>query len=273
MYFRAQNHSSFGLFKKATTFATCKIYIIKMEKLIKNISVDCVIFGFNSKTLQVLLTERILKDEKTGEILISDYTLQGHHVLVGENLDDAARRVLKEKTGLDNIYLEQYYTFGNVNRKSNPKDQLWVRTRYPEISDHVISVGYFSLVNSALVKPDHGHEFTQWFPVEELPPLAFDHETIIQKALEALRFKLWREPIGFELLPEKFTLTQLQSLYEAVLGIKLDRRNFRKKVSQMKHIILMDDHKKRSSPNNPQNYFFSREVYEKTRKARLDFTI
>jgi len=252
----------------------CKIYIIKnMEKYINNISVDCVIFGFNSNTLKVLLTERILKDKKTGEILISDYTLQGHHVLVGENLDDAAHRVLKEKTGLDNIYLEQYYTFGDRSRLSNPKDQLWIRTNFPETSNHVVSVGYLSLVNSALIKPDRGHKFTKWFPVDELPSLGFDHYQIIQKALDALRYKLWREPIGFELLPEKFTLTQLQNLYEAVLGIKLDRRNFRKKVLQMKHIILISDPQKNTSPRSPQKYIFSREVYEKTKKSRLDFNI
>ncbi len=244
-----------------------------INSFINNISVDCVIFGFHDRTLSVLLTKRELTDPETGAILISDYTMQGHHVIVGENLDDAAKRVLKEKTGLDNIFLKQFHTFGDTDRLTNKKDQLWLKSMYPMISDYVISVGYYSLVNSSKVTPQPDHPYTRWFPVNKLPELAFDHENIIRKALEHLHREIRYEPIGFELLPEKFTLTELQWLYEAVLGITLDRRNFRKKVAQMKYLIALDEKQNGVAHKPAQLYIFSRDVYERTKKEKLDFSL
>lgn len=240
-----------------------------MEAIISNISVDCVIFGFDNNTLKVLLTKRELKDKETGELLISDYTLQGHHILVGENIDDAAKRVLKDKTGLENIYLEQFQTFGDINRLKHPKDQLWLKTMYPMVSEHVVSVCYYSLVDSTKVNPDLQHPYSSWFPVNELPELGFDHEEMISMALDYLRNKLWREPVGFELLPDKFTLSQLQSLYEAILNTEIDRRNFWKKVSQMKFVIPLDEKHKAGSRKKAQAFIFSKDVYERTRKDKL----
>jgi hypothetical protein len=244
-----------------------------MHPYINNLSVDCVIFGFDNNTLNVLLTKRQLDDPETGEVIFTDYTVQGHHVLKGERINDAALRVLKDKTGLDNIYLEQFYTFGDTNRLHHERDQLWLKGKFPMMSDHVISVGYCSLVNSAKVKPDLQHQDTSWFPVDNLPLLGFDHETMIMKALEFLRDKIRKEPIGFELLPEKFTLTLLQNLYETVLGIKLDRRNFRKKVAQMKYIISLDEKQKGVAHKPAQVFIFSKDVYERTKKEKLDFSI
>ena len=244
-----------------------------MSSIIPNLSVDCVVFGFDLKRLNVLLTRRVLKDPKTYEVLFIDYTLQGHHVLEKENLCDAAKRVLKDKTGLEDIFLEQFHTFGNTDRMLRKKDTLWAKKAYPEVSQHVVSVGYYSLVDSAKVKPDQQHQQTQWFPVNELPELGFDHELIIEKALECLRVKLSREPIGFELLPEKFTLTQLQDLYEAVLGISFDRRNFRKKVAQMKYLIPLDEKQTGVAHKPAQVFIFSKDVYDRTKKEKLDFSI
>jgi len=244
-----------------------------MASIIPNLSVDCVVFGFDYKTLNVLLTKRELKDPETDKVVFTDYTLQGHHVLVGENLDEAACRVLRDKTGLEDIYLEQFYTFGSKERMQGEKDQLWVKKMFPMFSSHVVSVGYFSLVDSLKIKPDLQHQETLWFPVEELPSLGFDHKEIIEKALEYLRIKLSREPIGFELLPEKFTLTQLQKLYEAILGTKMDRRNFRKKVAQMKYLIPLDEKQTGVAHKPAQVYIFSKDVYMRTKKEKFDFSI
>jgi hypothetical protein len=243
-----------------------------MESIINNLSVDCVIFGFDNQTLNVLLTKRELKDPASGELLISDYTLQGHHVLVGENVDDAAKRVLLDKTGLSNIYLEQFHTFGNTNRLQKPNDQLWKKLMYPMVSEHVVSVCYFSLVDSSKVKPDHQHEYTSWIPVSDLPELGYDHEEMIKMALEHLRNKIFREPIGFELLPDKFTLSELQALYEAILNTSIDRRNFWKKVSQMKYVIPLDEKRKTNARRSSQVFIFSRDVYDRTKKEKLSLS-
>lgn len=243
-----------------------------MKTIINNISVDCVIFGFNKQSLNVLLTKRELKDPVTEELLISDYTLQGHHVMLGENVDDAAKRVLLEKTGLSNIYLEQFHTFGNTDRLKDPKDKLWIQNMYPMVSDHVVSVCYYSLVDSTLVKPDKQHDFTSWFPVADLPELGYDHAEMIKLALEYLRNKIFREPVGFEMLPEKFTLSELQGLYEAILNTSIDRRNFWKKVSQMKYVIPLDERRKTTTKRSAQVFIFSRDVYERTKKERLSLS-
>ncbi|MEJ2596219.1 MAG: NUDIX domain-containing protein [bacterium] len=244
-----------------------------MPKIIPNLSVDCVVFGFDHGKLNVLLTERKLKDPETGEVLITDYTVQGHHVMVGEDLVTAAERVLLDKTGLKNIYLEQFYTFGDLNRMSNPTDQLWVRRTNPDAADYVVSIGYYSLVDSSKVNPDQKHQETKWFHVKNLPRLGFDHKFVIQKALQALRLKLSREPIGFELLSEKFTLTELQKLYEAIFGVRLDRRNFRKKVAHMKYVIPLDEKQTGVAHKPAQVFIFSKDVYDRTKKEKLDFSI
>jgi len=242
-----------------------------MNEIIPNVSVDCVIFGFHNKKLHVLLTRRELIDKITGELLVSDYTLQGHHVLKGENVNDAARRVLKEKTGLDNIYLKQFHTFGDTDRLLSKEDQLWVKINYPTIDQHVVSIGYYALVNSSVVKPGEDHKNTEWFPLNKLPKLGFDHKKILMSAHMYLQMEVKREPIVFELLPEKFTLSQLQNLYEAICGQKLDKRNFRKKVSQLQYIIALNEKQKDVSHKPAQVFAFSREIYEKTQKEKFFF--
>ncbi len=242
-----------------------------MNNIIPNISVDCVVFGFDHNKLNILLTKRILQNPETGDNHFADYTLQGHHVLENEDIDKAAIRVLKEKTGLENIFLEQFHTFGDVHRIKNPKDMLWVKSLYPTVSNHVITVGYYSLVDSSKIHPDKQHDDSMWFPADNLPDLGFDHHIIIDKALNCLRIKLAREPIGFELLPDKFTISQLQSLYEAVLGKKYDRRNFRKKIMQLKYIIPLDEKQKGVAHKPAQVFIFSKDVYERTKKEKFGF--
>jgi hypothetical protein len=242
--------------------------------VIPNLSVDCVIFGFNSRDLNVLLVERTLLDQSTGAVVFSDYTLTGNHVLAGEDPDDAAIRILNDLTGLHDIYLEQFHTFGSLTRLSREKDRLWIKSLGIPIHEHVVTVGYFSLIDcTTLTLRKHQSRTVRWFPVRELPELGFDHLDILQKALERLRIKLKQEPIGFELLAEKFTLSQVQHLYEAILGTHFDTRNFRKKISQMKYLIPLDEKQTGVRHKPAQLYIFSRDVYERTKKERFDFSI
>lgn len=243
-----------------------------MQEIVSNISVDCVIFGFDFKQLNVLLVERKLLDKKTNEVLIDDWTLTGYHILQEEDFDTAAARILKEVSGLDNIYLEQFYAFGKIERIDAPKDRLWLEHQ-SGLSNRVITVGYYSLIDNTTVTLSLKERNVKWFPINELPELGFDHQEILMKALEKLRSKLRSEPIGFELLPEKFTLSQLQKLYETILGTTYDRRNFRKKVLQMKYIIPLNEKQKDVKHKPAQLFIFSRDVYERTKRERFDFSI
>jgi ADP-ribose pyrophosphatase YjhB (NUDIX family) len=244
-----------------------------MPGLIPNISVDCVIFGFHEDTLSVLLTKRVLEDPRSGKLIFSDYTLAGHHVQEGENPDQAAARILKEKTGLKKIRLEQFHVFGETDRLENEKDWLWVHMRFPEVARHVFSIAYYSLVDDEKIKPDRKHPDAAWFPVKKLPPLGFDHRKMIEMALEFLQHRLRREPIGFDLLPEKFTIAQVQKLYETILDTQFDKRNFRKKVAQMSYVVPIRE-KLKGRPHKPaQMYVFSKEVYEKTRTDKNHFAV
>jgi 8-oxo-dGTP diphosphatase len=245
-----------------------------LKQIIPNISVDCVIFGFDSKDLNVLLVERTLSNAAHESVIFSDYTLAGNHILVGENPDHAAIRILNDLTGLHDIYLEQFHTFGGVERLSQEKDRLWVQSLGSNIANHVITIGYYSLIDSISVRlSEHNARKVKWFPVNHLPALGFDHAAVLEKALECLRRKLKEEPIGFELLPEKFTLTQVQHLYEAILGTTLDIRNFRKKLQMMKYIIRLDEKQKAVRHKPAQLYIYSRDVYERTRKEGYGYLI
>jgi len=239
------------------------------QNIIPNISVDCLVFGFDFENLHILLNKREMLTD-SGEVLFSDYTLAGHHVLEGENADEAAYRILKRITGFDNIYLEQFHCFSSPNRFSE-KDKLWTKSLGVDISNHVFSIGYFALVDKSKLVLDAEHQNAHWFPINDLPELGFDHAEIIEKGIESLRKKFKEEPIGFELLPEKFTLTQLQKLHEAVSGKTMDRRNFRKKIAQFKHIIPLDEKQTGVAHKPAQVFIFSKDVYNRTRKEKTIF--
>ncbi|MFO7999819.1 MAG: NUDIX domain-containing protein [Marinilabilia sp.] len=237
------------------------------------ISVDCVIFGFDFEKLNVLLVDRVLKDEKTGEELFSDLTLTGNHIYEHESLEDAAARILFDLTGLENIYLKQFGAFCDLDRLKRPNDQAWLKANGRDPNSRIISVGYYSLLATNKVTLKWKGRNVKWYPVSQVTDLAFDHFRILQSALRALRKELLYEPIGFELLPEKFTLSQLQKLYEVVLGVELDKRNFRKKIARMKYLIPLDEKQQGVAHKPARLYMFSREVYEKTRKEVFDFNI
>jgi len=173
------------------------------------VSVDCVIFSYHEKALKVLLIKSDLEE------FDGLYSLLGDLVGPGEDLEDAPYRVLQERTGLQDVYLEQVHTFGNVNR-------------HP--SGRVVTTAYFSLVNRKSGKLQIMDNDVNWHPVQDIRRLAFDHKIILDTCLQRLQERVMEHPIVFNLLPEKFSLRELQDLYEAILGVGLDRRNFRKRI-------------------------------------------
>ncbi len=239
----------------------------------KNLSVDCVIFGFDMEQLNVLLVERTLMSPDNKTLIFSDYTLTGYHIYSDEDLDSAASRIVKDLTGWENLGLEQFYAFGSLTRLDHPNDQAWLERFGDVYSKRVVTVGYYSLLPTIDVEIKLKERVVQWFPVTTVKNLAYDHDIILQKALEHLRYKLQTEPIGFKLLPDKFTLSQMQKLYEAVLGTNFDKRNFRKKVSQMPYVVPLKEKQQGVAHKPAQLYVFSREVYEKTRKQRYNFFV
>ncbi|MEI7490769.1 MAG: NUDIX domain-containing protein [Bacteroidota bacterium] len=231
-----------------------------------HVSVDCVVFGFEFGRLNVLLIERNMKYKGKK---FNDLKLPGDLVLKDEDLDRAASRVLRELTGLDNIYLKQFAAIGSPKRlKRQARDMEWLRSiGHPE--EIVVTIAYYSLIN---IDQDKAANFalqsnSRWYKVSEVEDLAFDHISILQQALLVLRADLRSKPIAFELLPPKFTLGQLQQLYEVILGVKLDKRNFRKKVANMPYIMPINE-KQVDVSHKPAQYFsFHRKVYEKTNTA------
>jgi 8-oxo-dGTP diphosphatase len=218
------------------------------------LTVDCVVYGLDDGNLKVLLIQRD-KDPFAG-----CWALPGGFVHVEESLDEAARRELEEETGLNIDYLEQLYTFGSVNR--DPRER-------------VVSVAYY-----ALVKPgDHSvHAATDarsaaWFSATEVPPLAFDHAEILRVAHDRLRGKVRYQPVGFELLPRKFTMRQLQRLYETILGRALDKRNFRKKILGMNLLQELDEVETGVAHRAARLYRFDKRKYQRLSKKGFDFEI
>ncbi|WP_430813682.1 NUDIX hydrolase [Carboxylicivirga sp. RSCT41] len=244
-----------------------------MRQISPYISVDCVLFGYNGTELEVLIVDRTLTDEKSGEQLINDRTLTGNHVYEDETIEDAAYRVLNELTGLDNIFLEQFKTFAHPDRLKKPNDQLWLKRTERDPHARIVTIGFYSLVATDKVKLIWKGRNVRWVPVKEVGDLAFDHNQILEEALNTLRLRIKYEPITFELLPEKFTLTQLQNVYEAIWGIELDKRNFRKKIARMKYLIPLDEKQTGVAHKPARLYVFSREVYTKTKRELFDFTI
>jgi 8-oxo-dGTP diphosphatase len=187
-------------------------YSIEIDDFFKSaFSVDCVVFGFDNEQLKLLLIRR------GAEPFLGDYALPGDLVYPTEDLDLAAKRVLKELTTLTDVYLEQVQSFGKVDRHPFGR---------------VITVSYYALlkIQDYELGAANWAKEAKWHAVDDLPRLAFDHQEIVNACLERLRMNVLNKPIGFELLPEKFTLSQLQSLYESLLGLAQDTRNFRKRM-------------------------------------------
>lgn len=207
-----------------------------------HVSVDCVVFGFDGEKLKVLLIERNIAENNE---LYNDKKLPGSIILADEDLDSAASRVLSELTGLKNIYLSQFRSFGGPDRTKNPRDILWLENTMQLKIGRIVTVAYVALIKIDR-KIQFRNEQTQanWYDLDEVSKmnLAFDHAEIIKKGLEHVRHNLDIEPhLLFELLPRKFTITQLQSLYDKVHQVRSDVRNFRKKVAQWPYVVALDE--------------------------------
>jgi 8-oxo-dGTP diphosphatase len=218
------------------------------------LTVDCVVFGFDDGALKILLIHRGLAPFK------GKWALPGGFVRVDETVDRAASRELLEETGLQNVFLEQLYTFGAVKR--DPRER-------------VVSVAYYALVKLAEHQATGATDASdaRWFPVAEPPTLAFDHAEIVSLALQRLRGKVRYEPIGFELLPEKFTLSELQHLYEAVLESPLDKRNFRKKILSMGLLVSLKERSHGGAHRPAQLFRFDAKKYTALKKRGFNFEL
>lgn len=218
------------------------------------LTVDCVVFGLDADDLKVLLIQR--RDEPFRH----QWALPGGFVRVEESVDDAARRELAEETGLTGIFLEQLYTFGDLGR--DPRER-------------VVSVAYYALakLSDHRIRAATDAEEAGWFALDALPPLAFDHARIVACAVERLRGKVRYAPIGFELLPPRFTLTQLQRLYEVVLGQPLDKRNFRKKLLSMELLLETDEVEQGVRHRAARLYRFDRRKYDKLARSGFAFAL
>ncbi len=213
------------------------------------VSVDCVIFGYDNKELKVLLIKSDL-EEFTGM-----WSLLGDLVRPDENIESAPYRVLKERTGLDDVFLDQVYTFGDIGR-------------HP--SGRVITTAYYSLMDIKHHKLKLTHNELHWHKVNDLKKLAFDHKRILDRSLERLREQVMEHPIIFNLLPEKFSLRELQDLYQAILGVDLDRRNFRKKIAHKDWLIDLDEMED-DVPHRPGKLYKAKShVQKKQTKKRIN---
>ena len=205
------------------------------------IALDCIIFGFDQERLMLLLIKRDFEPEK------GHWSLTGGFLKKNESLDSAADRIRYKLTGLTDIYMEQLLAFGQVGR---------------DPVERTVSVAYYALIN---IK-NHDHELSKkygakWFDINHLPQLIFDHGEMVKLAISRLKYRASTKPIGFELLPEKFTMRELQKLYEAIYGRAIDKRNFIKKISSMGLLIKLDEKDKSSSKKGSYLFKFDEEAY------------
>ena len=205
------------------------------------VALDCIIFGFDRNKLKLLLIKRDFEPEK------GKWSLMGGFLQKQEGLDEAAGRILNNLTGLQNIFLEQLYAFGEVDR---------------DPVERTLSVAYYALIDIQ----KHDKELVEqhsasWFEINEIPDLIFDHDEMVEAALKRLRHKASHQPVGFELLPEKFTLPELQKLYEGIYDTPLDKRNFRRRILSMDVLIKTDEKQKKYSKKGAYLYEFDQQKY------------
>lgn len=209
------------------------------------VTTDCVIFGFDGQSLKVLLVERGIEPYK------GRWAFPGGFLNPDERAEEGARRELNEETGLEGAFIEQFHTYTEPNR--DPRER-------------VITIAYFALVRIQEVHGGDDAAKAQWFPIEKVPQLAFDHDRILRDATRKLRERIHFEPIGFELLPDKFTMKDLQLLYEAILDVKFDRRNFSKKMIHYGLLNQLDETVWPTPKREAQLYSFNKEKYDEFKK-------
>lgn len=223
----------------------------KADKIL--LAVDSIIFGFDQGDLKILLIKRDFEPE------LGKWSLMGGFLKKYENLNEAAIRILHHLTGLRNIYMEQLYTFSMIDR---------------DPAERTLSVAYYALIDIAL----HDKELVQknsakWFSLEEAPDLIFDHNRMVERAIARLKRRALNKPIGFELLPPKFTMRQLQKLYEAILDKKLDKRNFINKINSLGILVKLNEKDMTVSKKGAYLYTFDKEKYDEKVQEGFNFKI
>lgn len=216
------------------------------------VTADCVIFGFDGVSIKVLLIQRGIEPYK------GQWAFPGGFLKMNETVEECAKRELEEETGLKSASVEQFYTFSAVNR--DPRER-------------VITVAHYALVRLSEVKGGDDAASAKWFAMNEIPSLAFDHDHILRLAVKCLKERICFEPIGFELLPEVFTMTELQNLYEAILEVKFDRRNFYNKMLKLGILSDAEPRPADASRRTPCKYRFNAEKYAELKQKgfRLEF--
>ena len=218
-----------------------------------SVTTDCVIFGYDTKEgLSVLLIKRGIEPFK------DHWAFPGGFIKMDEDAETGARRELREETGLETSYIEQFGCFSEVNR--DPRER-------------VITIAYYALVKKSDVVGGDDASEAHWFPIDNVPPLAFDHDRILRVALKTLKEKIHFMPIGFELLPSVFTMPQLQELYESILEVKFDRRNFSNKMLKLGILTVVGERPKNAGTRIPVTYKFNEDNYNelKSKGFRLEF--
>jgi 8-oxo-dGTP diphosphatase len=233
------------------------------------LSIDCVIFGFHDNQLKVLLIK--IPNRET-------WSLPGGFIPVDQDIDVAAVTVLNERTGVDGVFLRQFATFGKVKRNDQHFDKKILE--YLQIEEEkgkwlmrrFVTIGYYALVDflKTIPKPVNKDEVIEWIDHKEVPELILDHKEILDKALATLRIELNLMPIGYNLLPEKFTIPELQKLYETILDKKLDRRNFLRKITNIGILTKLDEKKSNVAHKAPNLYTFDKDKYEEVLKNGLN---
>lgn len=229
------------------------------------ITIDCVIFGYHEQQLKVLVGKWIGMD---------GWAFPGGHIGLNETLTGAASRILKDRTSLDHIFLQQFHTFGDsIYRlkgfsKNLPAEAQGIISIDNWLFQRTFSVGFYALIDysEVKIKTDFFFEDYKWIDINEIPPLLFDHNDMIKVALSTLRNQIYHKPIGYNLLPDKFTLPEITSLYETILGKSLDRRNFPKKLLSLNIITKLDEKKNIGKHRSPFLYKFDKEKYNNALK-------
>jgi ADP-ribose pyrophosphatase YjhB (NUDIX family) len=215
------------------------------------LAVDCIIFGFDGDVIKILLIKRSFQPE------MGKWSLMGGFVQLDEDLDQASGRILKQLTGLEGVYLEQLYTFGNTNR-----DPI----------ERTVSTTYFALIDIHQYEKQLSDQYhPEWFSLKQLPPLIFDHREMVAMALKKIQYKAALHPILFELLPQKFTIPQLQSLYESVYDTSIDKRNFSKRILSTGLLIKLGEKDKAGSKRGAWLYRLDMKNYNAKFQAFLNF--
>jgi ADP-ribose pyrophosphatase YjhB (NUDIX family) len=238
------------------------------QPLLKHLSLDCVIFGFHDNQLKVLLLH--MKHTK-------EWALPGGFVRANESVETAAARVLNERTGLREIFLQQFHVFSDPSRSNaNPavSDMRIAGVHEPDddwFAQRFISVGFYALVDFSKVnpQPDAFSDICDWVNLNDIGKLILDHNQILEKALETLRLQISYQPIGYNLLPEKFTMPELQKLYETILDKKLDRRNFQRRVLSFKILKKLPERRTGGAFKAPFLYSFDLENYQQALREGL----